>query len=165
MANLPIKISTGRIVIPVVDPYGKESEISFNPTDAEFRGKFFDLLYKIQEKEQEYKEIEKTLAREFPVVDKPMEDCTEKEQRAMMDRAKRESELEKDTCDFCEREIDLIIGEGTCLKVFGGDRVISAYAELISVLVPYFEKATAQAKEKYLQSKGNRAQRRSLKNK
>lgn len=162
----PLQINTGRISVPVRDPYGVDSAISFNPSDANFRQKFLDMAGEADSKFAEYKKTEDELDKKYPapVIEEDEDgnerEMTDEERKTQEVRAAEQMKMEQDLCDYMEDKIDSIFGGGTCIKVFGGDRVPFAYLQFIEAVTPYFKESHESVTKPYLDAKANRQQRR-----
>ncbi|ADY54713.1 hypothetical protein Sgly_0347 [Syntrophobotulus glycolicus DSM 8271] len=144
-----MKLTTGRIEIPIERDGENVGSLAFNPNDMAFVDRFYGLIGDFEAKEKEYQE--KALA---------LEENTETDSYGIPKNMKERLALLKDICGFLRGRIDYVFGDGVSQKVFGDANTLDMFEQFFDGIAPFIQQARVGKVEKYT---GNRAQRRAAK--
>ena len=132
-----LRIDTGTVRIMVNDDENRV--IEFNPTDVLFVEKFYNLIKKFEEKEEDYrKQIEEiTSNKEVDPYGLPIN--TEATLKIILE-----------ICNFLRSQIDQVFGEGTSEKAFGSNQTLNMFEQFFTGITPYIQEARAEKTSKYV---------------
>jgi len=138
-----LQINTGEIRLAVNnDP---ERVIVFNPADAMFAERFYNLIGEFQRKIIEYQAKAKQIETNTGVDD-----------NGIPLNASDRIELVKDVCSYIREKIDIIFGAGTSQKAFGDAMELNALSQFFEGITPFVQKERAAKIETYTNKKPKR---------
>lgn len=130
----PIKISTGKIKIPLLIDDERTVVLEIDPDDLLFYERFYHYYQEVQEKSVYFTERMKSIQAGLPDEDDISNEDFEQQRK-----------LIEETCDFMKEKINGLFGEGTYESIFGTKKNIFAVSEFMTAILPAI---TTKRKEK-----------------
>lgn len=133
-----LQISTGEKRIPITRDGVSVGEIVFNPNDAVFAEKFYQLIAEFRETLTQYQNRAAEL-----------ESNTSTDENDMPVNMGERLTLLKEVCDFVKVKIDSLFGPGTSAMVFGDTMNPDSFIQFFEGMTPFIQKARAQKVAQY----------------
>lgn len=127
-----MKLSSGRITIPVERDGVLTGEISFDPQDVRFAESFYSMMEGLTERERAYAQSEGT---------------------AMGERLRLLGEI----CGWITEQVEQVFGEGSSGVLFGGHSSMELFRQFFEGVEPYITKARTKKTAKYREGGGTMA--------
>lgn len=140
-----LKLTTGRVEIPIERDGKNVGNLVFNPKDAGFAERFYGLITEFEDKEKEYKEKAAQLD----------EDKT-KDTYGIPKNAGAGIALLREICDYMRGKIDHVFGEGTSQLLFGDYNDPEMFQQFFEGVTPYIQQARAEKVAKYTKTAGKK---------
>lgn len=132
-----INIDTGEIRLTINDD--PKRVVVFNPSDALFAERFYNLLQTFGEEreilEAKYDEIEQN---------------QEVDKNGLPANIKQKFDLVKETCQMIKEKIDYVFGENTSQIAFGDSVNLDVFAQFFEGITPFIEKTREKKVKKYI---------------
>lgn len=132
-----INIDTGEIRLTINDD--PKRVVVFNPSDALFAERFYNLLQTFGEEreilEAKYDEIEQN---------------QEVDKNGLPANIKQKFDLVKETCQMIKEKIDYVFGENTSQIAFGDSVNLDVFAQFFEGITPFIEKTREEKVKKYI---------------
>lgn len=119
--------------------------IEFNPSDALFAEKFYNLYRVFEEKQYEYLERFKEL-----------DANQEKDKMGIPVNAPAQLSLLRESCEFIRGQIDYVFGEGTSQIAFGEANSIDMFGQFFEGISPFIHTVRASKISKHANGKTTR---------
>lgn len=139
-----MKLTTGRIGIPIERDGEDVGSLTFNPNDLAFVDRYYGLISEFEVKEKEYQERAKAL-----------EQNKEVDSYGIPKNMKEGLALLKEICEFMRGRIDYVFGEGTSQLVFGEAYTLDIFEQFFNGITPFIQQARTGKVEKYTGKRKN----------
>ncbi len=139
-----MKLTTGRIEIPIERDGEDVGGLAFNPNDLAFVERYYGLISEFEAKEKEYQQKAEAL-----------EQNKEFDSYGIPKNMKEGLALLKDICQFMRSRIDYVFGEGTSQLVFGEANTLDMFEQFFEGVTPHIQKARTGKVEKYTGKRKN----------
>lgn len=139
-----MKITTGRIEIPIERDGETVGNLIFNPRDAGFAERFYGLIAEFETKEKEYKKKAAQLDKN-----------KETDDYGLPKNAGEGIALLREICEYMRAKIDHVFGVGASQLVFGDYNDPGMFGQFFDGVTPYIQQARGEKIAKYTGGKKN----------
>lgn len=134
-----ISLSTGTKRIAIERDGVVTGELKFNPSDATFAERFYNLYSELTKKLEEYDRKAKALAEQ-----------AQADGYGVPDNAKEQLDVLLEGCRYLRDKIDELFGAGTSEAAFGDVLDPGLFIQLLTAIMPFFEEARQEKTRRYL---------------